>query len=70
LYSTIFRQNVGLGFILLAGMISGSLLSWSAKGWGGKPIVASVSPHLPLCGAAKTFPGTSGKGLLIFLWGQ
>jgi 4-hydroxybenzoate polyprenyltransferase len=27
LYSTIFRQNVGLGFILLAGMISGSLLS-------------------------------------------
>ncbi len=26
LYSTIFRQNVGLGFILLAGMISGSLL--------------------------------------------
>lgn len=27
LYSTIFRQNVGLGFILLAGMIFGSLLS-------------------------------------------
>jgi len=26
LYGTIFRQNVGLGFILLAGMISGSLL--------------------------------------------
>jgi len=27
LYSKIFRHNVGLGFILLAGMISGSLLS-------------------------------------------
>jgi len=27
LYSNIFRQNVGLGFILLAGMISGSLLA-------------------------------------------
>lgn len=29
LYSAIFRQNVGLGFILLVGMIVGSLSDWS-----------------------------------------